>query len=96
MTDAKPLKIQSDTVGEAADGVGVRMIQVFVPINGVMTPALVQATVLADANGVLLDDLPAYNVHLRILRELREIRVLLAQQAGQLVLDDDLPPRSGM
>ena len=74
------ISLQTDNI-QTVPGGGVRMITTQVLINGVLTTVQMQAIVACDADGrpISVDD----TTEMLILRELREIRKLLAIHAEQ-------------
>ena len=76
-----PVPLQADTITTLPGG-GIRTVVATVLVNGIPTPVQMQVVSLADADGVILDDFPAYNKSREILIELREIRRLIALALG--------------
>jgi hypothetical protein len=74
----------------------VRTVQATVLVAGVPTNVEMQVVALADSNGVPIDDVVGASYQLAMLRELREIRTLLAAQQGALVLDPPLSSDIGV
>jgi hypothetical protein len=88
-----PVPLQTDTITTAPGG-GIRTITATVMINGIPTQVQMQVVALADPNGVLVDDHTAAHIQFATLRELREIKRLLALMAGVPVFEAEDPDNS--
>lgn len=92
------ITIQSDTLAPIAGG-PVRMLTTTVPLQGVATQVQQQVVVVADPNGVLVDNpVPVLNAMLEVLKDqnaiLEELRAMMASFVGWPVVDQGAAPTS--